>query len=361
MLTKDFYFELPEELIAQHPSGIRGQDKLMLLDKNSGAVSHHMMDELPDLIPEQALMIFNNSRVRRSRVYGIKENTGRETEFLFLNPVPATGPAVNSDAAGNFSTCQSGTDSSNGKAVQPVAGSIPTDTQTAATGNCIPEKNILQTSGTGNRPCNGADTSGSLWKTMVKNAKKQHPGNRYRFPDGTTGTIIPVVQDEGTEFRTLQFDRIIDESWFEANGHIPLPPYIRREDTEEDSERYQNIYATETGSAACPTAGLHFTEELLQQIREMGVKIAWVTLHVGLGTFRPVKVDEVTDHHMHSELVLLPYDYIQQIQTSQYIDLVFFGSFRCHLQTNTSLHLLLFYLVYARKLSLKFLLDIKEK
>lgn len=301
MLTKDFYFELPEELIAQHPSGIRGQDKLMLLDKNSGAVSHHMMDELPDLIPEQALMIFNNSRVRRSRVYGIKETTGRETEFLFLHPVSATSPVVNSNTAGIFFTSQSGIDGLNGKAVQPAAGSIPTDTQTAATGNCIPEKNILQTSGTGNRPCNGADTSGSLWKTMVKNAKKQHPGNRYRFPDGTTGTIIPVVQDEGTEFRTLQFDRIIDESWFEANGHIPLPPYIRREDTEEDSERYQNIYATETGSAACPTAGLHFTQPLLDRLERKGIQRAWVTLHVGLGTFLPVRAEHIEEHKMHRE------------------------------------------------------------
>ena len=195
METKDFYFDLPEYLIAQHPSGIRGQDKLMFLDRYTGAVQHYMMDDLPNIIPENVLMIFNNSRVRRSRLYGIKESTGRETEFLFINPLP-------------------------------LSQDISVDSSTVC-----------------------------LWKTMVKNAKKQKPGNRYTFGDGTRAIILQNPSDTGTEFRTLAFDKHITEDWFEANGHIPLPPYIRREDTEEDSSRYQNIYATDTGSAARRTSG----------------------------------------------------------------------------------------------------------
>lgn len=242
METKDFYFDLPEHLIAQHPSGIRGQDKLMFLDRCTGEVQHYMMDDLPNIIPENVLMIFNNSRVRRSRLYGIKESTGRETEFLFINPLP-------------------------------LSQDISADSSTVC-----------------------------LWKTMVKNAKKQKPGNRYTFGDGTRAIILQNPSDTGTEFRTLAFDKHITEDWFEANGHIPLPPYIRREDTEEDSSRYQNVYATDTGSAACPTAGLHFTEEMLSRLDAKGIQRAWVTLHVGLGTFLPVRTKNIEDHTMHSEV-----------------------------------------------------------
>lgn len=242
METKDFYFDLPEHLIAQHPSGIRGQDKLMFLDRYTGAVHHYMMDDLPNIIPENVLMIFNNSRVRRSRLYGIKESTGRETEFLFINPLPHSQD-------------------------------ISADSSTVC-----------------------------LWKTMVKNAKKQKPGNRYTFGDGTRAIILQNPSDTGTEFRTLAFDKHITEDWFEANGHIPLPPYIRRKDTEEDSSRYQNVYATDTGSAACPTAGLHFTEEMLSRLDAKGIQRGWVTLHVGLGTFLPVRTKNIEDHTMHSEV-----------------------------------------------------------
>ncbi|MBO5137216.1 MAG: tRNA preQ1(34) S-adenosylmethionine ribosyltransferase-isomerase QueA [Spirochaetaceae bacterium] len=230
MLTKDFYFDLPTELIAQHPSGVRGQDKLMVLEKTSGKVFHYMMNQLPELVPQDTLMIFNDSKVRHSRVYGIKESTGGECEFLFIQPL--------------------------------------------------------------------ADNS---WKALTKNAKKQRSGCKYQFPDGTTATIINNPSDEGTEFRTLQFDRIIDESWFEKNGHIPLPPYIRREDTFEDKTRYQNVYAKETGSSACPTAGLHFTEEMLNTLENNGIERAWVTLHVGLGTFLPVRTEQIQNHKMHYE------------------------------------------------------------
>ena len=242
MLTKDFYFDLPPELIAQHPPQVRGQDRLMLLDRATGSILHRQMADLPEFIPADALMVFNNSRVRRSRVYGIKDSTGREVEFLFLQPLGL--------------------------------GSLP---EAIPAGTCC------------------------LWKTMVKNAKKQKSGHQYCFADGTVATIVPNPADTGTEFRTLAFPLPITEEWFEANGHIPLPPYIRREDTEEDGQRYQNVYATETGSAACPTAGLHFTQEMLDTLDTAGIQRAWVTLHVGLGTFLPVRSERLEDHTMHQE------------------------------------------------------------
>ena len=237
MLTSDFYFDLPPELIAQHPSGVRGQDKLMLLNRATGEVAHHVMDDLPSLIEPGTLMVFNNSRVRRARVYGIKETTGRETEFMFLNTI---------------------------------------------------------------------DKDCCIWNVMVKSAKKQKPGMRYKFPDGTLATIIEHDGNAGTEFRALKFDFAINEEWFERNGHIPLPPYIKRGDTEEDSERYQNVYATDTGSAACPTAGLHFTEEMLARLDNAGIERRFVTLHVGLGTFLPVREEIIENHKMHEEWYTIP-------------------------------------------------------
>lgn len=233
MKRTDFYFDLPAELIAQRPSAVRGQDRLMLLGRTSGAVAHHKMDDLPGLIDDGTLMVFNNSRVRRARLFGVKETTGREVEFMFLNQ--------------------------------------------AAFGE------------------------GCVWNTMVKNAKKQKAGMRYQFPDGSVATILDDPQNAGTEFRLLKFDFAITEDWFEKNGHIPLPPYIKREDEASDGERYQNVYADQTGSAACPTAGLHFTQEMLGRLSQKGVERVFVTLHVGLGTFLPVREDQIEDHKMHQE------------------------------------------------------------
>lgn len=248
MLLKEFDFNLPEELIAQHPSGIRGQDRLMLLNRKTGEVEHHKMDDLPNLILPGTLMIFNNSKVRRARCYGIKETTGREQEFMFLNQI---------------------------------------------------------------------DKEGRVWNTMVKSAKKQKPGMRYKFPDGSIGTIIEHEGNSGTEFRALQFDFTITEEWFEKNGHIPLPPYIKREDTDEDSERYQNVYAKETGSAACPTAGLHFTEEMLSRLSEKGIDRSFVTLHVGLGTFLPVRETNIEEHKMHEEVFTVPEETANKINLAK--------------------------------------------
>ncbi|MDY4152470.1 MAG: tRNA preQ1(34) S-adenosylmethionine ribosyltransferase-isomerase QueA [Treponema sp.] len=233
MKLTDFDFDLPQDLIAQKPSGKRGDDRLMLLDRKNGSVFHHQMNDLPDLIMPGTLMIFNNSKVRRARCYGIKETTGRNQEIMFLNQL---------------------------------------------------------------------DKEGFLWNTMVKSAKKQKNGMRYQFPDGTVAQIVDFPGNEKTEFRALKFDFPLDEKWFEKNGHIPLPPYIKREDTEEDSERYQNVYAKETGSAACPTAGLHFTEEMLSCLAEKNIERDFVTLHVGLGTFLPVRESIIENHKMHEEV-----------------------------------------------------------
>lgn len=253
MKLSDFNFELPEELIAQKPSGIRGEDKLLLLGKNSGSVSHHFMKDLPDLISPDTLMIFNNSKVRRSRCYGIKKSSvpgqgGREQEFMFLN-------------------------------------------------HLTPDLKI--------------------WHTMVKGAKKVKAQNKFVFPDGSEGTVIFRQEDEGSEFRTLAFDFPVDEQWFLKNGHIPLPPYIRREDDDTDSERYQTIYAKETGSSACPTAGLHFTEEMFKRLDEKGIERAFVTLHVGLGTFLPVRTENIEEHKMHREFYTIPFDVADKINKAK--------------------------------------------
>ena len=248
MKTSDFYFDLPERLIAQHPSEKRGDDKLMVLDRKSGEVLHRMMDDLPSLITPDTLMVFNNSKVRRARVYGIKETTGRETEFMFLN-------TMKSDL--------------------------------------------------------------TVWNTMVKSAKKQKPGMRYTFPDGSVGTIMDFPGNAGTEFRAISFDFPVTEEWFEKNGHIPLPPYIKRGDTEEDSERYQNVYATDTGSAACPTAGLHFTQEMLAKLDAAGIEREFVTLHVGLGTFLPVREEQIENHKMHEEWYSIPIETAEKINKAK--------------------------------------------
>jgi S-adenosylmethionine:tRNA ribosyltransferase-isomerase len=236
MRKSDFYFDLPPDLIAQYPASERGDDRLMTLTRNTGEVGHHAMSDLPDLLPQNALMVFNDSRVRKSRVFATCELTGKRAEFLFLSALSPTH-----------------------------------------------------------------------WKVMTRNARRHKPGMTYLFPDGTRATIAANAEFEGSEFRELVFDAAftnaaLTEDWFEKNGHIPLPPYITREDARLDADRYQTVYARETGSAAAPTAGLHFTEAMLRRIADTGIETAWVTLHVGLGTFLPVRTDNIEDHVMHEEV-----------------------------------------------------------
>ena len=253
MNLSDFDFKLPPELIAQKPSGVRGNDRLMYLHKADGAVEHLKMENLPDLITPDTLMVFNNSKVRRSRCYGIKiavkdGQGGREQEFMFLTQM---SPDL------------------------------------------------------------------KIWHTMVKGAKKVKAGNQFSFTDGSVGTIIDNPSDEGTEFRTIQFECPLDDDWFGRNGHIPLPPYIRREDDDTDSERYQTIYAKETGSSACPTAGLHFTDEMFKKLDAKGIERVFLTLHVGLGTFLPVRTDKIEDHKMHEEFYSIPFDVAEKINQAK--------------------------------------------
>ena len=228
MKTSDFYFELPEELIAQHPPPERGQSRLMVMYRKQGRAEHRMVRDLPSIVEKGTLMVFNNSRVRRSRLLGISEASGAKAEFLLLKKVDSLS-----------------------------------------------------------------------WLALSKRSKRLKAGKRYLF-DGRRAEIAPCP--EGGEGKTLlRFDHPIDDAWLDTHGHVPLPPYIKRGDTGEDAERYQTVYAAEYGSAAAPTAGLHFSGELLNELEKAGVETAFVTLHVGLGTFLPVRSENVEDHTMHEE------------------------------------------------------------
>ncbi len=226
METTDFSFELPEELIAQFPAQRRGASRLFCLDRTTGAREHRMVADLSEILEPGTLMVFNDSKVRKARLFAAAAETGAEAEFLLLDKL-----------------------------------------------------------GEGR------------WRVMAKRAKRRRTGSRYEFPEGVTGEI----DGEDGEFRFLRFDRDIDDGWLDRVGHIPLPPYIKREDASADSDRYQTIYARAVGSAAAPTAGLHFTDGLMDALRVRGVETAFVTLHVGLGTFLPVREKKVEDHLMHEE------------------------------------------------------------
>jgi S-adenosylmethionine:tRNA ribosyltransferase-isomerase len=235
MKTSDFFFHLPAGLIAQYPPGERGQSRLMVLDRKSGAREHRMMRDLPGLLEKRTLLVFNNSRVRKARIQGRSKETGAKAEFLLLNRL-ARAPGVSGD--------------------------------------------------------------GVFWRVMAQRAKRRHPGSRYLFDDDLAGEITAADGD----YRVLRFSRPVDDAWLDLYGHIPLPPYIKRGDLETDSERYQTVYAQETGSVAAPTAGLHFTPELFEELEKAGMETAFITLHVGLGTFLPVRTENIEGHVMHGEI-----------------------------------------------------------
>jgi S-adenosylmethionine:tRNA ribosyltransferase-isomerase len=233
MKTSDFSFELPEHLIAQTPPERRGESRLMTLDRASRTVGHHAAAELPRLLEEGTLLVFNNSKVRKARLLGVSERTGARAEFLLLGKLP------------------------------------------------------------------GED--GRFWKALVPRSKRRRAGSRYVFDSGEAAGLGAELTGEGEGQRTLVFDAPVDDAWLDVHGHIPLPPYIRREDTPADSERYQTVYAAVTGSAAAPTAGLHFTQETLAELERRGMESAFITLHVGLGTFLPVCSEDIGGHVMHEE------------------------------------------------------------
>lgn len=219
---------------------------MMLLGRKDGAIRHLMMKDLPSLIERGTLMVFNDSRVRRARVMAVKETTSRYTVATQPHSAAAQKPH-------EFMFIRS------------------------------------------------LDSEGKTWRVLTGNARKQKAGVRYTFPANITGTVIENKELLGTEERDIAFSIPITEEYFEQWGHIPLPPYIKRADDATDADRYQNVYAKQTGSAACPTAGLHFTSNMLKRLKDAGVQMEYVTLHVGLGTFLPVREDNIEDHKMHTE------------------------------------------------------------
>lgn len=227
MDVKDFYFDLPEELIAQHPAEKRDESRLMVLDKRTGELNHKHFKDIIDYLNPGDCLVLNNTRVLPARLIGSKEGTGAKMEFLLLKRIDK-----------------------------------------------------------------------DKWETLVKPGKKAKVGSNFIFGNGELKAEVVGIGDEGSRIVQFQYQGIFEEV-LDKLGQMPLPPYIKEK--LQDRERYQTVYSKEVGSAAAPTAGLHFTKGLLEKIKAKGVKVAFLTLHVGLGTFRPVKVDTIEEHHMHSE------------------------------------------------------------
>ncbi|MBO5260220.1 MAG: tRNA preQ1(34) S-adenosylmethionine ribosyltransferase-isomerase QueA [Agathobacter sp.] len=231
MSTSDFYYDLPEELIAQDPLEDRSSSRLMVLDQKTGEVEHKVFKDILEYLNPGDCLVLNNTKVIPARLFGVKEGTMAKIELLLLKR-----------------------------------------------------------------------RENDVWETLVKPGKKAKPGTKIIFGEGLlTGEILDVV-DDGNRLIQFHYEGIFEEI-LDQLGQMPLPPYITHQ--LQDKNRYQTVYAKHDGSAAAPTAGLHFTQELLAKVKEKGVNIAEVTLHVGLGTFRPVKVDNVLEHHMHSEFYMI--------------------------------------------------------
>ena len=231
MKTSDFYYDLPQELIAQTPLEQRDASRLMVLNRADGSISHEHFYQLIDHLNPGDCLVMNNSRVIPARLLGHRLPTGGAVEVLLLT-----------------------------------------------------------------------DKGGGLWECLVKPGRKLHEGAELSFGDGQLTATVETVLDSGNRLVRFHYEGIFLEI-LERLGKMPLPPYIKAELA--DGERYQTVYSKVNGSAAAPTAGLHFTKALLEQIAAKGIHLAYVTLHVGLGTFRPVKVDDVLEHHMHSEFCMI--------------------------------------------------------
>lgn len=231
LLKSDFYFDLPEELIAQDPLEDRTASRLLVLDKSTGSVEHHVFREIVDYLKAGDCLVLNNTKVIPARLMGVREGTGAGIEVLLLKR-----------------------------------------------------------------------KENDVWETLVKPGKKAKPGTKIIFGEGLLAGEVTEVVEEGNRLIKFSYEGIFEEI-LDKLGQMPLPPYITHQ--LKDKNRYQTVYARHEGSAAAPTAGLHFTNALLEEIRAKGVEVAYVTLHVGLGTFRPVKVDNVLEHHMHSEFYMI--------------------------------------------------------
>ena len=243
MKRQDFYYELPQELIAQDPLEDRSSSRLLVLDKKTGDIQHHIFREIVNYLNPGDCLVINDTKVIPARLIGAKEETGAKIEVLLLKR-----------------------------------------------------------------------GQNDVWETLVKPGRKAKPGTRISFGDGLLkGEVIDVV-DEGNRLIRFEYEGIFEEI-LDRLGQMPLPPYITHQ--LRDKDRYNTVYAAHSGSAAAPTAGLHFTPELLEEIGRKGVDIARVTLHVGLGTFRPVKVEEVENHHMHSEFYMIDEEAAEKINRAK--------------------------------------------
>lgn len=225
--TSDYYFDLPQELIAQDPLKDRAASRLLVMNTKTGEIEHRIFSDIKEYLKPGDTLVLNDTKVIPARLLGTKEGTGAGVEILLLKRLRA-----------------------------------------------------------------------NQWETLVRPGKKLKPGARVTFGDGSLKAVILDILEEGNRLVEFEYKGIFEEV-LDRLGEMPLPPYITHK--LEDKNMYQTVYARYEGSAAAPTAGLHFTQELLDEIRAMGVNTAFVTLHVGLGTFRPVKVDDVTSHHMHTE------------------------------------------------------------
>lgn len=227
MKTKDFYYELPEELIAQHPLKNREESRLLILDRKTGEIEHRKFKDIVEYLNPGDCLVLNDTRVIPARLFGNRIGKEEKIEFLLL-------------------------------------------------------KNI----------------EGNRWEVLVKPGKKVKPGVKIEFGDGLLVSEVISIEEGGTRIVEFTYEGIFEEI-LDRLGEMPLPPYIKEK--LEDKERYQTVYSKKKGSAAAPTAGLHFTKELLSDIEKKGVNLVFITLHVGLGTFRPVKVENIEEHNMHSE------------------------------------------------------------
>lgn len=242
MKTSDFYYDLPQELIAQHPVYPRDSSRLMVLDKETGNITHRHFCDIADYLEPGDCLILNDTRVLPARIYGIKDGTGAHVEFLLLN--------------------------------------------------CVQK---------------------DVWEVLAGPGKRAKEGTSFTFGNGIMKAVIKEVLPNGNRIAEFTYE---GSNFFEALdrvGEMPLPHYITEK--LDDKERYQTVYSKEPGSAAAPTAGLHFTPELLQKIKDKGVGVGFVTLHVGLGTFRPVKAENVEEHKMHSEHYSVPKETAELIKS----------------------------------------------
>lgn len=243
MKKSDFYYELPQELIAQTPLKDRASSRLMVLDKKTGKIEHKVFRDIKDMLNAGDCLVINETRVLPARLIGVRKDTGTRVEVLLLTRKDA-----------------------------------------------------------------------NTWETIVYPGKKARPGHKIVFGDGQLEATVKEVINDGNRIIEFKYDGIFEEILDEL-GQMPLPPYITEK--LEDKNRYQTVYAKNDGSAAAPTAGLHFTEELLGEIKQKGVKIAKLTLHVGLGTFRPVKEDDILDHKMHSEYYFIDKENAELINSTR--------------------------------------------